>query len=166
MYYDLKWYLPALLQVEDRTSMAFSLESRAPLLDYRLLEHAARVPSALKMKGLEMKHILKEAVKDLLPTTIYRRTDKKGMPTPIAPWFRGELNEWVSDELSSPTARALFAPRYIEQAIQEHMSGKRDRSIDLWKMLNVTIWWRLFIDGDAAALRDHIRAEEALAAPH
>jgi asparagine synthase (glutamine-hydrolysing) len=145
-YYDLKWYLPALLQVEDRTSMAFSLESRAPLLDYRLLELSATVPSALKLKGLEMKHILKKSVKDLLPTSIYRRTDKKGMPTPIAPWFRGELSGWVESELSTPTARTLFAPQYIERAIEEHKAGTTDRSLDLWKMLNVTTWWRVFIE--------------------
>jgi asparagine synthase (glutamine-hydrolysing) len=147
MYYDLKWYLPALLQVEDRTSMAFSLESRAPLLDYRLLELSAAVPSALKLKGLDMKHILKQAVKDLLPPSVYHRTDKKGMPTPIAPWFRGELSGWVADELSSTAASSLFAAPYMRQAVVEHTSGKVDRSFDLWKMLSVTAWWRLFIDG-------------------
>ena len=51
MYYDLKWYLPALLQVEDRTSMAFGLESRAPLLDYRLLEYSATVPSGFAWRA-------------------------------------------------------------------------------------------------------------------
>jgi asparagine synthase (glutamine-hydrolysing) len=164
MYYDLKWYLPALLQVEDRTSMAFSLESRAPLLDYRLLELAASVPSALRLKRLDMKHILKQAVKDLLPPSIRRRTDKKGMPTPVDLWFRGELNGWVTQQLSSTTARSLFSPQYIEQAIAEHTSGKRDRSLDLWKMLNVTTWWRLFIDGEAAQMRrDHSTPEPVAA---
>jgi asparagine synthase (glutamine-hydrolysing) len=100
MYYDFKWYLPALLQVEDRTSMAFSLESRAPLLDYRVLEHAASVPSSLKMRGLEMKHVLRSAVADLLPADILARTDKMGMPTPIDLWFRGPLKDWVREELA------------------------------------------------------------------
>jgi asparagine synthase (glutamine-hydrolysing) len=148
MYYDFKWYLPALLQVEDRTSMAFSLESRAPLLDYRLLELSAAVPSALKLKGLEMKHILKRAAKDLLPQSVYRRTDKKGMPTPIAPWFRGELSGWVERELGSPAARSLFSTLYVREALMDHSSGKVDRSFDIWKMLSVTAWWRLFIDGE------------------
>ncbi|MEO8287212.1 MAG: asparagine synthase (glutamine-hydrolyzing) [Chloroflexota bacterium] len=154
MYYDLKWYLPALLQVEDRISMAFGLESRAPLLDYRLLEHAATVPAALKLKGLVMKHVLKEAVKDLLPAAVYRRTDKKGMPTPIAPWFRGELYNWVEQQLSTASARTLFSRDYVETALKEHLSGKRDRSIDLWKMLNVAVWWRLFVERQAPELRD------------
>ena len=103
--------------------MAFSLESRAPLLDYRLLELSAAVPSALKLRGLDMKHILKQAVKDLLPTSVYRRTDKKGMPTPIAPWFRGPLRPWLEQELTSPAARSLFSARYVREALVEHELG-------------------------------------------
>lgn len=146
-YWDIKWYLPALLQVEDRTSMAFSLESRAPLLDYRIIEHAATVPSALKMKGFTTKHVLREAVRDLLPPSIYRRTDKMGMPTPIAPWFRGSLAPWVKSQLLADTSSlsGLISEVYIKQAISEHASGKRDRSIDIWKVLNVEAWWRMFV---------------------
>ena len=150
MYWDMKWYLPALLQVEDRTSMAFSLESRAPLLDYRLVEHAARVPAALKLKNLEMKHIFREAVKDLLPASIYRRTDKMGMPTPISIWFRGGLAKWAETELNSESLRkaGLLSPEYVETALSEHLSGRRDRSTDLWKLLSLGSWWRTYIEGD------------------
>jgi len=144
---DMKWYLPSLLHVEDRTSMAFSLESRAPLLDYRLIEHAATVPSALKMKGLTTKYVLREAVRDLLPPAIYRRTDKMGMPTPVAPWFRGELSSWVRSQLLSEECSGLLSLRYVEQAVAEHTSGKRDRSNDIWKALNVEAWWRVFMRG-------------------
>ncbi|MBF6612330.1 MAG: asparagine synthase (glutamine-hydrolyzing) [Chloroflexi bacterium] len=146
-YWDLKWYLPALLQVEDRTSMAFSLESRAPLLDYRLIEHAASVPSALKLRNLEMKHILRRAVKDLLPPVVYNRTDKMGMPTPITIWFRGSLAGWVREELlfSQACEAGLLSRDYIKAMLDEHLSGKADRSLDLWKMLSVTSWWRVFM---------------------
>jgi asparagine synthase (glutamine-hydrolysing) len=148
MYHDMKWYLPALLHVEDGTSMAFALESRAPLLDYRLVEHAVRTPGLLKMKNLEMKHIFREAVKDLLPPVIYRRTDKMGMPTPTAPWFRGPLAPWVRSELSPANLRrsGFISPQYAQQAIEEHLSGRRDRSNDLWKLLNLTAWWRVWVD--------------------
>ena len=151
MYYDLKWYLPALLQVEDRTSMAFGLESRAPLLDYRLLEHSATVPSALRMEGLQMKHILRNAVRDLLPPDIYNRTDKKGMPTPIAPWFRAELSAWVQRSLTSPqtVATGLFSPQYLRQTLESHLSGSKDTSVELWKLLNVITWWQTYIDAPA-----------------
>jgi asparagine synthase (glutamine-hydrolysing) len=154
MYYDLRWYLPALLQVEDRTSMAFSLESRAPLLDYRVLEHAARVPSALKLRGLEMKHILRRAVGDLLPPSVLGRTDKMGMPTPVDLWFRGPLRGWLQDQLSPSrvAATGLFAPGYVERILTEHVEGRADRSIELWKLLNVITWWRLFVEGEAPGL--------------
>jgi asparagine synthase (glutamine-hydrolysing) len=154
MYYDFKWYLPALLQVEDRTSMAFSLESRAPLLDYRLLEHAALVPSSLKLRGLEMKHVLRRAVGDLLPPSVLARTDKMGMPTPVDLWFRGPLNDWVRQELAPERVAGygLFAQGYVERVLSEHTTGRADRSIELWKLLNVLTWWRLFVDGEAPGL--------------
>jgi asparagine synthase (glutamine-hydrolysing) len=147
MYYDLKWYLPALLQVEDRTSMAFSLESRAPLLDYRLIELASRVPSPLRMKHLDMKHIFKAAVKDVLPASIYRRTDKMGMPTPTDIWFRKDLAGWVREQLDSPEVRALglLDREFVLKTLEAHQSGAKDRSLDLWKMLNLVTWWRLHI---------------------
>lgn len=147
MNYDLKWYLPALLQVEDRTSMAFSLESRAPLLDYRLIELASRVPSPLRMKHLDMKHIFKAAVKDILPTSIYKRTDKMGMPTPVDIWFRESLAEWVREQLDSPEAQSfgLLDRDYVLRTLELHRSGAKDRSLELWKMLNLITWWRLHI---------------------
>lgn len=161
LYYDLKWYLPALLQVEDRMSMAFSLESRAPLLDYRLIELSARVPGILKMKGLDTKHVLKLAVKDLLPTDVYRRTDKMGMPTPVALWFRGALREWIKEQLTSAEVQefGILDQSYVEEALKEHRSGARDCSLDLWKMLNLVTWWRIFIAGQVPTA--HVAAEYA-----
>ena len=154
---DLKWYLPALLQVEDRTSMAFSLESRAPLLDYRLLEHAASIPAPLRMKGLQMKHILREAVADLLPRSVYKRTDKKGMPTPVAPWFRNELAPWLRTTLSSPEARAtgLFSQQYIHSTLHAHLTNRKDTSTELWKILNILSWYRTYITTPQPILTIH-----------
>src|SRR5438132_8506389 len=107
--------------------MALGLESAAPLLDYRLVEHAATVPSVLKLKNLEMKHVFREAVKDLLPADIYRRTDKMGMPTPTSVWFRGSLAQWVRTELQSESVRAsgLLDANYIQAALDEHVSGQK-----------------------------------------
>lgn len=155
MYYDLKWYLPALLQVEDRMSMAFSLESRAPLLDYRLIELSARVPGILKMKGLDSKHVLKLAVKDLLPADVYRRTDKMGMPTPIAVWFSGSLGDWIQEQLTATEVQSLgiLDQGYVEEALREHRSGVQDRSLDLWKMLNLVTWWRIYMGSEAEPVR-------------
>ena len=129
--------------------MAFSLESRAPLLDYRLIELSARVPSPLRMKGLETKHILRRAVKELIPPAVYKRTDKMGMPTPISVWFRGSLSAWITEQLlsASATGSGLLSPNYVRTAFDEHASGKSDRSLELWKMLNVITWWRIFVQG-------------------
>ena len=98
-----------------------------------------------------MKHILRNAVKDLLPPDIYKRTDKKGMPTPIAPWFRGELSAWVQQSLTSPRAMAsgLFSPQFVRQTLEDHLSGNSDTSVELWKLLNVITWWHTYIDADA-----------------
>ena len=73
-----------------------------------------------------------------------------GMPTPISIWFRGNLAGWVAEQLRSETLRRseLFAPGYVESALAEHASGHRDRNLDLWKLLSVGSWWRIFIEGN------------------
>src|SRR5439155_24269491 len=78
--FDLKTLLPALLQVEDRTSMAVSLESRVPLLDHRIVELAASMPPKVKFQGGRSKHIFREAVRQIVPPEVFSRTDKMGFP--------------------------------------------------------------------------------------
>ena len=150
--YDLRHYLPGLLHVEDRTSMAWGLESRVPLLDYRLVELAMRIPAPLKLRGLETKRILRRAVADLLPPVVARRRDKKGFPTPIDRWFAGPLAGWLEDQLLGPAAqaRALFAPAWVRATLAAHTSGSADRSRDLWMLLNTNLWWGLFVEGAGA----------------
>jgi asparagine synthase (glutamine-hydrolysing) len=92
-HYDLVTGLPALLQVEDRVSMASSLESRVPLLDHRLVDLVTSMPPRLKFKGGELKFILKRAMKDLVPKSIFQRKDKMGFPVP--------LHSWAGDVLAS-----------------------------------------------------------------
>jgi asparagine synthase (glutamine-hydrolysing) len=145
--YDLRHYLPGLLHVEDRTSMAWGLESRVPLLDYRLVELAQRIPAPLKLRGLETKRILRRAIGDLLPPAVAARRDKKGFPTPIDHWFAGPLTGWLETQLLGPEAQArgLFDPAYVRQALAAHRAGA-DRSRDLWMLLNTHQWWRLFVE--------------------
>ena len=149
--YDLRHYLPGLLHVEDRTSMAWGLESRVPLLDYRLVERAMRIPAPLKLRGLETKRILRRAIADLLPPPVAARRDKKGFPTPIDRWFAGPLRGWLEAQLLGPEAQArgLFDPPYVRQALAAHQAGA-DRSRDLWMLLNTHQWWRLFVEGQGA----------------
>ncbi len=152
--YDVRHYLPALLQVEDRMSMAWSIESRVPLLDYRLVELAMRIPPEIKLRNLETKAVLRAAVADLLPPIVAARRDKKGFPTPIAPWFRGPLAPWLREQLLGPgaAARGLFDARASRRLVEEHVAGDADHSRVLWQMLNMESWFAQFVEGaDGAA---------------
>ena len=104
-YFDLKGSLPALLHVEDRTSMAVSIESRVPFLDHRIVEFMARIPPNIKFAGGRMKHLFKEVARNAVPSTILDRKDKMGFPTPIVQWTRGVARDFVRDTLLSDRAR-------------------------------------------------------------
>lgn len=148
-YFDLKGSLPALLQVEDRTSMAVSLESRVPLLDHRIVEFMARVPPNVKFSGGRMKHLFKEAVRNTVPQKIFERKDKKGFPTPLAQWINGSAKEFVFDTLLSKRARerGLFDAQAVEKALNsEHEFGRV-----VWGLLCLELWYCIFIDGEVPA---------------
>src|SRR3546814_20946796 len=96
-HFDFKCLLPALLQVEDRMSMAHGLESRVPLLDHALVEFAATVPADMKFSGGRMKHLIKAAFADVIPDRVLNRRDKMGFPVPPQEWFGGELRGLTLD---------------------------------------------------------------------
>jgi asparagine synthase (glutamine-hydrolysing) len=144
-HFDLVTGLPALLQVEDRVSMAASLESRVPLLDHRIVDLIASVPPVLKFKGGELKYLLKRATRDLVPPTVRARKDKMGFPVPLHLWAKGPAREFFHDTLLSPTARTrgIYNPRAVERLMrQERAFGRR-----LWGLLNLELWLREFTDG-------------------
>jgi len=144
-YYDLKASLPAVLQVDDRTSMAFSIENRPPLLDYRIIELLASIPPAIKYKGAKSKYLLRKAVEGIIPERILQRKDKMGFPVPLNKWFSsGPLRDFTLDILKSRKAkkRGLFNIREIEKDIIQN--DKFDRK--LWGALNIELWFKAFID--------------------
>lgn len=148
MYLDSKTYLPGdILAKVDRMSMAHSVETRAPLLDHQLIEYVQQIPGALKLHGLETKHILKRAVADRVPAEIIRR-QKKGFSVPIRRWFNGELKDLLQDTLSEQRVRerGLFNPRTVRALIKEHQLRRRDQSRQLWGLLTLELWYRAFID--------------------
>ena len=114
-HFDFKTLLPALLQVEDRVSMAHSLESRVPLLDHRLIELAATIPADVKFKDGEMKHVFKRSLRPVVPDQILDRTDKMGFPVPLSEWLNDGAREFVTDILSTQKAssRALIDNRKV-----------------------------------------------------
>lgn len=145
-YFDLKGSLPALLHVEDRTSMAASIESRVPLLDHRIVEFMAKIPPNIKFAGGRMKHLFKEAVRNTVPAPIFDRKDKMGFPTPIAQWTKGVANEFVRDILLSDRVRQRGI--YQVDEIERAMKGEKEFGRVIWGLLCLELWHRIFIDGD------------------
>ncbi len=143
-YFDLKASLPALLHVEDRTSMAVSLESRVPLLDHRLVEQMATIPPAIKFANGQTKHIFKQAVKNVVPQEILYRKDKMGFPVPLNQWLQGSASDFVSDILFSDRARqrGIYNIAAIEQSYRNHNKFSRV----MWGLLCMELWFREFID--------------------
>ena len=143
LYTDMKTYLPGGILVKvDRMSMANSLEVRAPLLDREVVEFAATLPSELKFKNGEKKHILKEAFKPMLPDGILYRK-KMGFSVPLASWFRHEIKDLAKTHLidQAQGLKSIFNHDYIQTLWQEHQSGSADHSALLWSMLMFEMWW-------------------------
>jgi asparagine synthase (glutamine-hydrolysing) len=144
--FDLQASLPALLQVEDRVSMAVSLESRVPLLDPDTMDFVASVPPALKWRHGEPKYLFRRAVEPWLPASILGRADKMGFPVPLHLWIRGEARDFVCDILLSQRARdrGLVDPTRVEQLLAREGTFARG----LWGLLQLELWHRNFIDID------------------
>lgn len=145
---NLTTYLPDDLLIKaDRTSMAASLETRAPFLDHRLVELAAAIPSNLKLRGATTKAVLKAAARGLVPDDIIDRP-KHGFGVPIGRWLREDLAPYARDILldSAAQSRGLFQPGTVEALLNEHISGQRNHGGRLWLLLTLEWWFRLLID--------------------
>ena len=143
----MKTYLPGDILVKvDRMSMANSLEVRAPLLDYTLMEFAATIPSQFKFKNSEKKYILKEAFKDDLPGDILYRK-KMGFSVPLADWFRGEIKDLSKKAIFSSTGglKDYFNMKDIEDLWTEHQDDVKDHSTVLWSLLMFQMWWNQYM---------------------
>ena len=142
-YLDIKHYLPGLLHQEDRMSMAASVESRVPILDYRLVELSARIPSWYKIRRGVTKAILRDAMRGIVPDEILDRRDKKGYAVPTTRWFRGPLARYLHDILAASLVAAEFVDAgVVRQMAADHASGKADYGHELWKILNLELWFR------------------------
>lgn len=142
--YDMICGLPALLQVEDRMSMAVSLESRVPLLDRRIVDLVTTMPPAMKFEGAEMKFILKRALGNRLPAGILNRKEKMGFPVPLHLWARNKAKGFFQDILLSKSCRerGLFNSNEVERLIEDESAfGRR-----LWGLVNLELWFKTFID--------------------
>jgi len=153
LYTDIKTYLVELCMKQDQMSMAASIESRVPFLDHVLVEFALNIPAKFKMRGLAGKSILKAAVKDLLPESILNRR-KMGFPTPLSDWLLGPQLATVERILTEHRSlgRGLFKPESVRLLFSEHRARHRDHSDKLWRLLNLELWHRVFLDRDPMPL--------------
>ncbi len=146
-HFDFKTLLPALLQVEDRMSMAHGIESRVPFLDDAVVEFAATVPANVKFAGGELKRLLRLTFADRLPRAIRERKDKMGFPVPLSLWLRqqGPAREFVMDLLSSNRARQRA---YLAKGFDLTRLANTGSifSRNLWAFLSLELWQRQFHD--------------------
>ena len=144
-WFDMKTLLPALLHVEDRTSMAVSLESRVPLLDHRIAELVAAMPPMIKYKGGRSKHIFRQAIQHVVPSQILNRTDKMGFPVPLAKWFQeGPVRDFIRDVLQSNAARSRGFIR--TEKVENLLNTERTFGRGIWGLLCLELWMKAFFD--------------------
>lgn len=148
MLTDLQTSLPDdMLTKVDRMSMANSLEVRVPLLDHKVVEFMANLPSHYKIRRLTLKWLLKNTLKGLLPQSIINRW-KAGFHVPVASWLKHELKDMLTDYLSPSTLKneGIFNPRFVQTLIKDHMNKKADYSRELWGLLMFSIWKQKFVN--------------------
>ncbi|MBL0173448.1 MAG: asparagine synthase (glutamine-hydrolyzing) [Gemmatimonadaceae bacterium] len=143
-HFDFKTLLPALLQVEDRVSMAHGLEARVPMLDHPLVEFAATIPADVKFTNGRLKRTLVDVSRDLLPASVTSRTDKMGFPTPFNDWARGPIRDFLHGIFSSDAARSRTYFDNAQVLSQLEHDGQFGRS--LWGLLSLELWQQAFHD--------------------
>jgi asparagine synthase (glutamine-hydrolysing) len=143
--------LADLLHYGDAISMAHSIESRLPYMDYRLVEFAFRLPGWIKYRDGWPKAVLRDAVRDVVPEAIVNQEYKAGFPTPIHRWFRERPDLTVDPVLRSRACRerGLFDPKALDRALRAHASGRLDLSNHIFRWIMTELWFQQFIDGAA-----------------
>ena len=146
-HFDFKTLLPALLQVEDRMSMAHGVEARVPFLDHPLVEFAATIPADIKFRNGELKRLLKAVFGSHLPASIRDRKDKMGFPVPLNLWLKhgGPARDFIDDILGSERARTRS---YLGNglSIDAVLDSQSTYGRNLWALLSLELWHRQFVD--------------------
>ncbi|MBI1838100.1 MAG: asparagine synthase (glutamine-hydrolyzing) [Flavobacteriia bacterium] len=146
-HFDYK--LEHLLKWDDRNSMRFGIESRNPFLDYRLIEKSINMPINFKINQGITKKILRDGLKGILPEEIRNRQDKIGFSTPEDEWFRSEKFKVVIFEIlqsSSFKKRNIVDPEKAIELYNKHLLNEINISTEIWKWINLELWFRKFID--------------------
>jgi asparagine synthase (glutamine-hydrolysing) len=171
LYLEARTFLAGLLLVEDKLSMAHSLETRVPYLDNDLVEFAQRLPVRLKLRNLEHvvqlnenepgpktaryfeqtrdgKLLLRRAMERYIPNTVTDQV-KQGFSGPDATWFRGESIDYVRSIIDDPNALMyeFLQPKTVRALVDDHLSGRENRRLLLWSLLSFENWCRTFLGG-------------------
>ena len=144
LWLDQLYYLPDdILYKSDRMSMAHSLEVRTPFLDHRIVEFASRLPENLKIRGGQLKYVLRELMKNRLPPAVLRRP-KEGFDIPAHDWLRTTLRPLLLDTLNERTVRqsGIFSWPAIDASIRAHMERRANLGYHLWGLLVLFLWMR------------------------
>jgi asparagine synthase (glutamine-hydrolysing) len=151
-YVDLHTYLPDDILVKvDRAAMAFSLETRMPFLDHRVVEYALKMPETLKRHAGQSKWPLRQILKKRIPLEFFNRP-KMGFSTPMDRWLRGPLRDWGESQLEETRLRreGFFDVAEVRRLWNEHQQGKRNRAYMLWGILMFQAWHETFMARTAA----------------
>ena len=153
IYNEFKLRLPELLLMRvDKITMSESLEARVPFLDHHLVELSMNIPMSLKIKGKEAKYLLKKAVEELIPhNIIYRK--KMGFGAPMSQWLKGDFGQHVASSIinSNLLKRGYFNKEYVKRLSTDHQEGRRDNSLYIWTLFNLTSWYDYWIDNKSLA---------------
>ena len=146
----LRFSIPQLLRYEDKNSMRWSIESRVPFLDYRLVETAASLPSRCKIHGGTTKYVLREALRGLVSDRILDRKNKIGFATPDRSWmknpaFIGFMKTIFNSEQFR--SRKYWVAEEAGKLLEQHSSGEKDHELVLWRIISVELWLEAFVDG-------------------
>src|SRR6185369_9473172 len=151
--------LPSLLRYEDRNSMAFSIETRLPFLDYRMVEFAFSLPDDQKLDGQYTKAILRRALADRIPPAVRARRDKMGFETPADIWLRSRFVSDVRRRLLTPSPlHEWLEPEPLATALDEYLVGRRPIGLQVWRWLALESWARQFVTVDPRVVETAPRA--------
>jgi asparagine synthase (glutamine-hydrolysing) len=147
LYFEAKTFLHGLLVVEDKVSMAHSLEVRVPFLDNALVALAERIPARLKHGHGGGKELLRKAMAPLLPDDIVTKS-KQGFSPPDQSWYRGPTMDYIREILldDRTLSRGWFKPEYVRRVLNEHIEGRVNHRLLIWSLLSFEWWNRLFLD--------------------
>ncbi len=151
LYVDSKTFLPELnLTYSDKLSSAASVEVRVPFLDNEIVDFMSRVPLQMKLRRFDTKHLMRRAVKDMLPARVLNRR-KAGFGAPIRSWLRRDLREMVDDLLSDAALRkrGYFDCSTIRKLVADDRGARADNSYRIWALLTLEVWHQAFLDSRA-----------------